>query len=142
LLNGVDLGRYIYLRGQVENATQAGAHSVWERCDPMKLPVMTKCYADQTAAKRAVVDVISGIVEGVASNSVTLVDGYFCPDSSGALHSVTNVTSLPAQCLSGVVPGNYVQVQVNYSFVPLFGNLTVAAAFGTSISTTSYMRLQ
>ncbi len=142
LLNGIDLGRYIYLRSQVESATQAGAHSVWAKCDPMKLPVMTKCYTDQTAAKTGVVSVISGIVNGVANNHVTMTEGYYCPDSAGALHSVTNVAILPAQCLAGAVPGDYVQVGVTYPFTPLFGNLTIAATFGTSISTTSYMRLQ
>lgn len=142
MLNGIDLGRYVYLRGQVENATQAGAHSVWEKCDPMKLPIITKCYTDEAAAKRAVVSVISSIVDGVSNDRVTLTEGYYCADAAGALHSVTNVTSLPAQCLSGVVPGDYVQVQITHPFAPLFGNLTVVRMFGTSISMTSYMRLQ
>jgi Flp pilus assembly protein TadG len=142
LLNGIDLGRYIYLRGQVENATQAGAHSIWEKCDPMKLPVVTKCYSDQAAAQRAIVSAISGMVPGIANSQVTLTEGYYCPDAAGALHSVTNVASLPTQCLSGVVPGDYVQVQVTYAFAPLFGNLTLVRTFGTSISMTSYMRLQ
>jgi Flp pilus assembly pilin Flp len=142
LLNGIDLGRYIYLRGQVENATQAGAHSVWEKCDPMKLPIVTKCYANQTAAKTAVVSVISSIVEGVVNDHVTITESYYCTDAAGALHSVTNVASLPAQCLPGTVPGDYVQVQLTYPFTPLFGNLTVAGTFGTTISMISYMRLQ
>jgi Flp pilus assembly pilin Flp len=142
LLNSIDLGRYIYLRGQVENATQAGAHSVWEKCDPMKLPIVTKCYANQTAAKAAVVSVISSILEGIANDHVTITESYYCTDAAGALHSVTNVASLPGQCLPGAVPGDYVQVQLTYPFTPLFGNLTVAGTFGTSISTISYMRLQ
>lgn len=142
LLNGVDLGRYIYLRGQVENAAQAGAHSSWEKCDPMKLPIVTKCYSSQAAAQTAVASVVSSIVDDITNDNVSMSERYYCPDAAGALHPVTNVASLPAQCLSGVVPGDYVQVQVTYSFTPLFGNLTVAAAFGTSITMTSYMRLQ
>jgi Flp pilus assembly protein TadG len=142
LLNGIDMGRYIYLRGQVENATQAGAHAVWEKCDPMKLPLIAKCYTDQTAAKTAVASVISNMVPGITGSQLVITEGYYCPDAAGALHSVTNVSSLPTQCLSGVVPGDYVQVQLTYPFTPLFGNVTVARTFGASISMTSYMRLQ
>jgi hypothetical protein len=142
LLNGADLGRYIYLRSQVENATQMGAHAIWKRCDPMKLPIVSKCYDNQDAAKAAVVNIIGSIVKGVSSDHVTLVEGYYCSDAAGTLHSVPDITKPPVQCMPGVVPGDYVQVRVSYSFAPIFGNLTVARMFGTSISTTSYMRLQ
>ncbi len=141
LLNGVDLGRYIYLRNQVENATQASVHAIWQNCGPMKLPVVSKCYASQAAAKTAVVNVISGIVNGVTDSNVTVAEGYYCADEFDALHTVTDVKNLPSQCLSGVVPGDYVKVDVTYAFAPLFGNLTVARLLGTSIPTTSYMRL-
>ncbi|MBL0408080.1 pilus assembly protein [Microvirga aerilata] len=142
ILNGVDLGRYIYVRSQVENATQMGAHGIWKQCDPMKLPIVPKCYKDQAAAKAAVVNIIGAIVKGVTSEHVTVTEGYYCSDSAGALHAVVDVTKPPAQCLPGVVPGDYLQVQVGYSFNPIFGDLTAARIFGTSISTTSYMRLQ
>ncbi len=142
LLNGVDLGRYLYLRTQVENAAQAGAHWIWEKCDPMKLPVMTRCYSGQSAAQTAVAGVISSVLAGVSGDQVTLTEGFYCTDAAGALHSVTNMASLPTQCVSGAVPGDYIQVRITYGFAPLFGNLTVAQAFGTSISMTSYMRLQ
>jgi Flp pilus assembly protein TadG len=141
LLNGVDLGRYIYYRDQVENATQAGAHAVWERCDPTKLPIVPNCYTDQTTAENAVASVVADIVPGVTGDHVTLAQGYYCPDATGTLHAVTNVATPPSQCLSGVVPGIYARVEVTYSFAPLFGNLTVVSMFGTPTSTTSYMRL-
>jgi Flp pilus assembly protein TadG len=141
LLNGIDLGRYIYYRDQVENATQSGAHAVWERCDPTKLPIVPKCFADQAVAKTAVASVIAAIVPGVTGDRVTLDQGYYCPDAAGTLHAVTNVASPPSQCISGVIPGVYVRVEVTYSYAPLFGNLTVVSMFGTSTSTTSYMRL-
>jgi Flp pilus assembly protein TadG len=138
LLNGIDLGRYIYLRSQVETATQMGAHRIWESCDPMKLPIVTKCFSNQDAAKTAVVNVIATVVKSIATAQVALSQGYYCTNGTGTLYPVT----LPAQCLSGATPGDYVQVQVTYSFAPLFANLTVASMFGKVISTTSYMRLQ
>lgn len=140
LLNGVDFGRYIYYRDQVENATQAGAHAVWQRCDPTKLPIVPKCYTNEATAKTSVASVVANIVPGVTGDHVTLAQDYYCPDATGTLHAVTNVASPPSQC-SGVVPGVYVRVNVTYSYTPLFGNLTVVKMFQTSTSTTSYMRL-
>ncbi len=139
LLNAVDLGRYLYLRTQVENATQAGAHAVWKTCDPTKLPLQTKCNPD---AVTAVINVASSFVSNVEERNVSLTDGYFCSDTSGALHAVSNPLSLPSDCQTGISAGYYVQTRITYSYVPLFGNLTVAGLFTSSISTTSHMRLQ
>jgi Flp pilus assembly protein TadG len=139
LLNGVDLGRYLYLRTQVENATQAGAHAVWKTCDPTKLPIEIKCNPD---AKTAVVNVASSFVSNVEEKNVSLTDGYFCSDTSGTLYTVSNPLSLPSACQTGITAGYYVQTRITYPYAPLFSNLTVAAMFASSISTTSHMRLQ
>jgi Flp pilus assembly protein TadG len=139
LLNGVDLGRYLYLRAQVENATQAGAHAVWKTCDPTKIPIEIKCNPD---AKTAVINVASSFVSNVEEDNVNLTDGYFCSDASGTLHAVSNPLSLPSACQMGITAGYYVQTRITYPYSPLFSNLTVAAMFASSISTTSHMRLQ
>jgi Flp pilus assembly protein TadG len=139
LLNGVDLGRYLYLRTQVENATQAGAHAVWKTCDPTKLPLETKC---NPAAVTAVINAASGFVSNVDAEKVSLTDGYFCSDASGTLHAVSNPLSLPSACQTGITAGYYVQTRITYPYAPLFSNLTVAAMFASSISITSHMRLQ
>jgi Flp pilus assembly pilin Flp len=146
LLNGVDLGRYVYLRERVENAAQAGAHAVWKKCDPTKLPVASKCPEWDAAATAAVFRTLLNKDTDAADDGVTLqkplVEGYFCPDSTGALHPVPNPASPPAQCLSGIVPGDYIQLRVTSSYRPLFGDLSVTRLLGTSITMTSYMRLQ
>ena len=139
LLNGMELGRYIYLRSQLENATQAGGHAVWKACDPTKLPIATKCSPE---GKTAVKTVVSSMFGTVDDDDITLTEGYFCTSADGVLHAVTNPASLPSVCQTGIVAGDYVQVQITYSYAPLFANLTLGRLFGTSISTTSYMRLQ
>lgn len=139
LLNGVDLGRYLYLRTQVENATQAGAHAIWKTCDPNKLPLNTKCNPD---AMTAVVNVASSFVSNVKEQNVSLSEGYYCSDTSGSLHAVSNPLSLPSTCQPGISAGYYVQTRITYSYGSLFGRLTVAGLFASSISTTSHMRLQ
>jgi hypothetical protein len=146
LLNGVDLGRYIYLREQVENAAQAGAHAVWVACDPMKLPVATKCPGWDAAATSAIFRTLLNKDTDAANDGVTLhkpiVEGYFCPSAAGALVAVTNPSSPPASCLAGTTPGTYIQLQITYTYAPLFGDLSVTHLLGTTISKTSYMRLQ
>jgi Flp pilus assembly pilin Flp len=144
LLNGLDLGRYLYLRTELENATQAGAHAVWKTCDPTKLPIDKNC---NPAAKTAVKEVVSSFVSNVADGDVTLTEGYFCTDAGGSLHSVqipaTPPLALPPACQAGIAPGDYVIVNITYAYEPLFGNVTVfAKLFGSSISTTSFMRMQ
>jgi Flp pilus assembly pilin Flp len=145
LLNGVDLGRYIYLREQVENAAQAGAHAVWMTCDPRYLPVTTKCPGWEAAATSAIFRTLLNKDTDAANDGVTLqkpiTEGYFCPDTAGTLVAVTNPQNPPASCMTGVTPGMYVQLQVTYTYAPLFGDLSVSHLFGTSISKTSYMRL-
>ena len=58
------------------------------------------------------------------------------------LVAVTNPLNPPASCLAGATPGTYIQLRVTYTYAPLFGDLSVTNLLGTSISKTSYMRLQ
>ncbi|HEX2555491.1 MAG TPA: TadE family protein [Microvirga sp.] len=152
LLNGIDIGRYAYLREQVEKAAQAGAHAIWLQCDTLELPVLSKC-ADEAkpasnwkpAATSAIFRTLLGKDTDAANDAVTLgslVEGYFCPTSAGTLVAVANPSSPPGTCLAGTTPGIYVQLQVTYAYTPIFGDLSVSRLFGTSISKTSHMRMQ
>lgn len=140
LLNGVDLGHYLYLRSQVENAAQASAHATWKTCDPTKLPVSSKCPEWEAAATAA------ALSTSLEEASVTLqkppVEGLFCPDAGGTLHAVSDPKTPPAECLTGIVPGYYVQTRITYTYEPLFGDVTVVGLLETSIAKTSHMRMQ
>lgn len=140
LLNGVDVGRYLYLRNQVENAAQASAHATWTVCDPTELPVSSKCPEWEAAATAAALS--TSLEDASVALQKPPVEGLFCPDAGGTLHPVSDPKTPPAECLAGVVPGYYVQTRVTYTYAPLFGDLTAAGLLGTSIAKTSYMRMQ
>jgi hypothetical protein len=72
-------------------------------------------------------------------------EGYYCVNSSNALQYVSNVSSKPADCtaagMPGLQPGDYIQVQTTFTYVPLFGGLSVASTFPTPMNRTDILRL-
>jgi Flp pilus assembly protein TadG len=146
VLNAVDLGLYEYRRMQVENAAQVGAQAAWKACydTSAMLPATTKCSGLNDAITAAIQSTSLGTAVSLSSGYPT--EGYYCVNTSGALQSVGDLSSKPANCSdagnSSALPGDYIQVSVSYAYAPLFSNLTVMGASGiSSISMTSWMRL-
>jgi Flp pilus assembly protein TadG len=153
LLNAIDVGYYTYQRMTVENAAQAGAQAAWKNCnDPSSmLPATQNC----TTANGAALNLNDAITAAIQSSSlgtaVSLVsgyptEGYYCVNTSGALQSVGGLSNKPSDCSaagsSGISPGDYIQVDVTYSYTPLFPGISVMGASGiTAISMTAWMRL-
>lgn len=144
LLNAVDFGYYMYQRMEVENAAQAGAQAAWKTCNQSPMYPATQNCSGLNAAITAAIQVTSlGTSVQLASGYPT--EGYYCVNASGQLQSVGSLSSKPANCSavgnSSTSPGDYLQVQVTYSYAPLFG-LTVMSSWGiSSISMTSWVRL-
>jgi Flp pilus assembly protein TadG len=143
MLNAFDLANYIYKRMQVENAAQMGAQAAWKTCDPTMLPA-TKLCAGLNAAVTAAVQSTS-LGQGVTLEPGSLSEGYLCLDLSGSLKPVGTLNVRPVDCsatsMPNLQPGNYIIVSVTYSYTSIFSDLTVTRFFGTSIQSTSYMRL-
>jgi Flp pilus assembly protein TadG len=130
LLNAVDLGYYEYRRMEVENAAQVGAQQ--------------HCAGLNAAITTAIQSTSLGTAVSLASGYPT--EGYYCVNASNALQSVGSLSSKPADCSAvgnaSTTPGDYIQVEVTFTYAPLFNGLTVMSASGiTSISMTSWMRL-
>jgi hypothetical protein len=68
----------------------------------------------------------------------------YCVNSSGQLQYVSDVYSRPDDCTSVGTPTNtpsdYVLVQVNYTYAPLFG-FSAANLLSTTITKTAWVRL-
>ena len=74
------------------------------------------------------------------------MEGYYCVNASNALQSVGSLASKPADCTAAgnpnTSPGDYIQVEVTFTYAPLFPGVTVMGFWGiTSIAQTSWMRL-
>jgi Flp pilus assembly protein TadG len=143
LLNGVDVARYFYSRMQVENAAQMGAQAAWKSCDPAKLPAKTQCSGLTNAVTAAVQSTSLGSKVSLRSGSPS--EGYYCLDKFNALQPVGSLSARPVDCsataMPHLVPGDYIKVDVTYSYTPLFLDLTLARLFETPVTKTAYMRL-
>jgi Flp pilus assembly protein TadG len=143
LANVADVSTYIYQRMQVENATQVAAQAAWKACDLSHLPATTNCPSLTAAMQSALQSTSLGTSVSMVSGSPS--EGYYCVNSSNALQYVSNVSSKPADCtaagMPSLQPGDYIQVQTTFTYVPLFGGLSVASTFPTPINRTAILRL-
>jgi Flp pilus assembly protein TadG len=143
LANVTDASFYIYQRMQAENATEVAAQAAWKTCDPSQLPATTNCSGLATAVQNAVQSTSLGTRVSLVSGSPS--EGYYCVNSSNALQYVSSVSARPADCTAAgtpsLQPGDYIQVQTTFTFVPLFPGLSIASTFPTTINRTAIMRL-
>jgi Flp pilus assembly protein TadG len=152
----VDLGVYAYDNMQVQNSAQMGAQAIWAACSQLPATDSGSCPTAQSALNAAVSRTALGTAVAVPSGGVT--EGYYCAGSSGTLvNADTNgktgdfttsltsaVPSPPTSCPSGSLttsPGEYIKVNVSFSYSPVFANASVGRLLGTSIQGTAWMRL-
>jgi Flp pilus assembly protein TadG len=143
LLNAVDLGYYIYRQMEVENAADVGAQIASKTCDQNVLPATTKCSGLSAAITSAIQNTSLGTAVSLASGYPT--EGYYCTNASNALQYVSDVSSKPSNCSAAgnasASPADYLQVQVTAPYQALFGFSVMGVLGWTSISTTSWMRM-
>jgi Flp pilus assembly protein TadG len=142
-LNVVDISRYIVQQMQVANAAQMGAQAAWKACDLSHLPATTNCSGLAAAVTYAVQSTSLGTSVTLQSGSPS--EGYYCVNASNALQYVSDVKNKPADCSAAgapnLQPGDYISVQITFSYAPLFPGVTVAGKFATPIAKTATMRL-
>ena len=141
--NMVDFSRLIWSQMQVDYSAQIGAQAAFKACANGTMPATPNCASLGTSVTQAVQSTSLG-------NSISVASGYpaetyYCT-SGTTLHSVGTYSSPPNpfDCSSvgspGVTPGDYIQVQVSYSYSPLFGRLSLVSA--TTQSSQALERLQ
>jgi Flp pilus assembly protein TadG len=143
-LNVADLASYSLDRLEVENAAAIGTQAAWKTCPTTSLPATVNCSGLNSAVTTAIQSTSLGTKVSLVSGSPA--EAYYCVNSSGVLTSVGAVTATkPSDCSSvGVstnTPGDYLTVQVTYTYSSLFTGVVVAGLFGGTITKTSWMRL-
>ena len=154
LLNVADVAIFLYDKLEVENATQMGAQAAYAACPWDHLPATVNCSGLITAITAGIQSTSLGTAATIVSGYPT--EAYYCV-SGGALTSVGAVSAVnsgvvtavppPADCSaagsSTTKPGDYLQIQVTYTFTPLFnGSLTVASLLPGTITDTAWVRLK
>jgi Flp pilus assembly protein TadG len=142
-LNVSDVAVYLFDEIQVNNATEMGAQAAWTTCDLNHLPATTKCTTMNSAITTAIQSTPLG--SGVALQSGSPSEAFYCASSSGTLQYMADITNPPADCtaagVSTELPGDYVEVQTSYAYRPMFPGLSVGSLFPSTISSSSWTRL-
>jgi Flp pilus assembly protein TadG len=133
LLNLFDFSSLIWAIMETDYSAQVGAQAAFKTCASGSLPAMTtgNCPNLTTAITTAMQSTSLG-------TNVSLSNGYpgetyYCT-SGTTLQSVGTYSSPPNpfDCSSvgnpGVTPGDYIQVQVTYSYSPIFAGLSLASS--------------
>jgi Flp pilus assembly protein TadG len=142
-LNVADLAVYARDRLEVENSAAMGAEAAIKTCTLNQVPATTNCPGLNSAVTAAIQSTGLGSQISLASGSPS--EAYYCVNSSNVLTYVSSVSSKPSNCSSVSMPnnypGDYIEVQTSFAYVPLFPGLTVTGAFPGTITKTSWMRL-
>jgi Flp pilus assembly protein TadG len=143
LLNLFDFSSLIWATMQTDYAAQMGAQAALKTCAGGTLPAIGNCAELTTAVTTAIHGTSLG--SGVSLTSGYPTETYYCV-SGTALQSVGTNSSPPSpfDCSaagnSAVAPGDYVAVQVNYSYTPVFAGLSLASS--QTLTSTGLERIQ
>jgi Flp pilus assembly protein TadG len=144
MLNVTDIAIFLYERMEVENAAEMGAQAAFTACDLNHMPATVNCSGLNTAITTAIHSTSLGTSVSLQSGSPT--EGWYCIDSAGALQYVSSASNRPSDCsavgMPSLQPGDYIMVQVTYSFTPLFTGVSIGGLLPTTIDKTTQMRLQ
>jgi Flp pilus assembly protein TadG len=130
LLNVVDFALMIWAQMEVDYAAEVGAQAAYTTCSPGTMPATTHCATMNSVVTVAAHSTSLGTGVSLASGSPS--EAYYCATASNTLQSVGAYSSPPnpfdctAAGNASETPGDYVTVNVNYSFKPLFAGLSLA----------------
>src|SRR5215472_629890 len=133
LLNLFDFSVLIWAKMETDSSAQMGAQAAFKTCANGPMPAMTtgNCSNLSTAVTTAVQS--SALGTGVTLASGYPAENYYCV-SGTSLQSVGTYSSPPSpfDCSAAgnaaVIPGDYIVVQVNYTYAPTFSGLSLASS--------------
>ena len=145
LLNLFDFSSLVWAIMETDYSAQVGAQAAFKTCAGGALPAMTSgnCPNLTTAITTAIQSSSLGTKVSLASGYPA--ENYYCT-SGTTLQSVGTYSSPPSpfDCSSvgnaGITPGDYIQVQVTYSYSPLFAGLSLASS--QTLTSSALERLQ
>jgi hypothetical protein len=131
LLNLFDFSVLIWSTMQTDYSAQMGAQAAFKTCNGGNPPALTNCTGLSTAVTTAAQSTSLG-------TNVTVASGYpaeeFYCVSGTTLQSIGTSPPSPYDCSTATppnasaTPGDYIVVQVNYSYTPTFSGLSLASA--------------
>jgi hypothetical protein len=129
LLNVIDFAILIWSRMQVDYAAAAAAQAAYNTCSPGFMPARgnSNCPSLDSVVETAARSTSLG---GAVTNAPA-IEEYYCTAGTNLVRVATFPSTPPATC-GGVeggnpasTPGDYVTVNVSYTFTPLFAGLSL-----------------
>jgi Flp pilus assembly pilin Flp len=133
IVNILDFSSLIWDQMEVDYSAQVGAQAAYKECSTRTLPakLTTNCPNLDTKVRTAIQSTSLGT--GVSLSSGYPTETYYCV-SSTSLQSVGSYSSPPSPFDCSAVgsastrPGDYIEVDVSYSYTPTFARLSLASA--------------
>jgi len=130
IVNILDFSSLIWDQMEVDYSAQMGAQAAYKTCST-QTPAKTNCSGLSTAVTTAIQSTSLGT--GVSLTSGYPTETYYCV-SGTSLQSVGSYSSPPspldcsAAGSASTRPGDYIEVDVSYSYTPTFAGLSLASA--------------
>jgi Flp pilus assembly protein TadG len=131
IMNILDFSLLIWARMQVDYSAQMGGQAAYKTCSTGTLPATTNCTNLNTKVTTAIQSTSLGTA--VTLSSGYPAETYYCV-SGTTLQSVGSYSSPPspfncsAAGSASTTPGDYIEVDVTYSYAPTFAGLSLASA--------------
>ena len=131
VLNLFDFSVLIWSTMQSDYSAQMGAQAAFKICAGGSPPALTNCAGLSSAVTTAAQSTSLGTGVTVASGYPS--EEFYCV-SGNTLQSIGTSPPSPYNCStatpsnSAATPGDYIVVQVNYSYTPTFSGLSLASA--------------
>jgi Flp pilus assembly protein TadG len=130
IVNILDFSSLIWDKMEVDYSAQMGAQAAYKTCSTGTMPATSNCTGLNTAVTSAVQATSLGTGVTLASGYPT--ETYYCVSGTTLQSVATYPSSPPATCTAygnpTVTPGDYIEVDVTYSYSPTFSGLSLASA--------------
>jgi Flp pilus assembly protein TadG len=132
IVNILDFSTLIWDQMEVDYSSQMGAQAAYKTCSTGPLPAesTSNCPNLSTQVTTAIQSTSLGTAVTLATGSPSEI--YYCVSGTTLQSVATYPSSPPTDCTAygnaGVTPGDYLEVDVTYSYSPSFAGLSLASA--------------
>jgi Flp pilus assembly protein TadG len=131
IMNILDFSSLIWDKMEVDFSAQMGAQAAYKTCSTGTLPAKNSSNCPNLNAQVTTAIQSTSLGTGVALATGSPSEIYYCVSGTTLQSVATYPSASPADCTaygSASVPGDYIEVDVTYSYSPTFAGLSLASA--------------
>jgi Flp pilus assembly protein TadG len=129
IMNILDFSSLIWDQMEVDYSAQMGAQAAYKTCSTGTLPAKNSTNCPNLIAAVTTATQSTSLATAVALATGSPSETYYCVSGTTLAQVATYPTPPPANCSgSASAPGDYIEVDVTYSYSPTFAGLSLASA--------------